>query len=552
MPKSFLFFAATGVVFLLQVFPWTGFLLMLVAAFFWSVALVNAGFIGTGIEAILGRVSRWYLLLPIAWFGGYAAFAALDQSTIAALGREIAANNASVKVPFDPQAQALVGIKGSPEAGDIADGWLVQNYALPVVYSYDVKSGDRPWRSNRMVADAPCRTLASAPGMVQAGVFRNWFHDDTGDSYKDRAMERRFCMVQQPEQPRLPAVTVQVDQDKTTRVGMPLRLITTTVTTPDRQRFVLRGGIASPLAWFPMPVMGCFLNSGGPSWDCDAGFYRTGFKPLHDVGSRYRSDAVVLATALGLRRVAPADRVGSDPAFVASLIAAAEARGIAIAVADLDRLIADPLSEGLNGNDFAILRSDPERLRPQAARIMAALETAVDAGSRQIGAGKMFAELVAALPDDQFAAYGPRILALYPRATQVRLAEQLDWQRKEHWLDDSGYLYRRIGDLGPPALPVLINALAGKRRQSEITVGLCRMGAPAAVVAGPGLLARWANLEPDRADQGLYLTLLRLGLRDRAGRVDQRYQRDWFAKAWETVTPVSPREICNSYRLVAP
>lgn len=550
MPKSFLFFAATGVVFILQIFPWTGFLLMLVAASFWSVALINAGFIGTGIEAILGRVSRWYLLLPIAWFGGYAAFAALDQSTIAALGREIAAYNAPVKVPFDPQAQALVGIKGSPEAYDIADGWLVQNYALPVVYSHDAKRGARAWRSNRMVADAACRTLTEAPGMVAAGIFRNWFHDETGDSYSDRAMERRFCMVQQPEQPRRPAVTVRVEQDSTTRAGMPLRLVTTTVTTPDRRRYVLRGGLASPLARFPMPVMGCFLNSGAPSWDCDAGFYRTGFRPLHDVGSRYRSDALVLATALGLRRVAPVDRVGSDPAFVAELVAAAEARGIATAIADLHRLIADPQNGDLNGNDFAILRSDPERLRPQAARIMAALETAVDVGSRQASAGKLFAELVAALPDDQFAAFGPRILALYPGATQARLAEAREWQREAHWLDDKGYLYSRIGDLGPPALPVLMNALGGKRRQSEITVGLCRMGAPGAAVAGPILLARWAQREPDRADQSLYLALLRLGLRDRAGRVEQRYHRDWFAKAWETVTPASPREVCNNYRLV--
>ncbi|WP_426167718.1 hypothetical protein [Sandarakinorhabdus sp. DWP1-3-1] len=552
MPKSFLFFAATGLLFLLQALPWTGIFLMFVGAPFWSVALVNAGFVGTGVEAILGRVSRGYLLLPVAWFGGYAVFAARDQATIVALRADVAANNAPVKVPFDPQGQALVGIKGSAEAHDVADGWHVQNYGLPVVYGYDSKRGARAWRSNRLVANHACRALNSGPGMIHAGIFTTWFHDESGGGgYADRKLERRFCMVQQPEQPRLPAVTVQVEQTKTTKAGMPLRLTTTTVTTPDGRRHVLRGGSASPLARFPMPIIGCFLNSGGPSWDCDAGFHRTGFVPLNDAGSRHRGDPVALASALGLRPVAPADRVGSDPAFVADLVAAAEARGIAVAVADLDRLIADPQSMGLNGNDFALLRARPEHLVPLAPRLMDALESAVAAGTSQTSAGRMLAEIVAALPDSAFVAHGPRILALYPRATQARLAEKREWQREQHWLEDSGHLYSRIGDLGPPALPVLMDGLMRKRRVWEITVGLCRMGVPAAAVAGPMLLARWATREPDRADQGLYLTLLRLGLRDSAGPVKQRYKSEWFKTAWATVTPASPREICNDFQMVA-
>ncbi len=34
------------------------------------------------------------------------------------------------------------------------------------------------------------------------------------------------------------------------------------------------------VSWLPMPIMGCALNSGAPSWDCDAGFWRNGFKFL--------------------------------------------------------------------------------------------------------------------------------------------------------------------------------------------------------------------------------------------------------------------------------
>jgi hypothetical protein len=80
-PLSLILFVVTGVVYVLQTIPYTGIFLMFVMAPFWSVALVNVGFIGVAIEAAVGRVSRWWLIVPMVFYSAYGAFAARDQLT---------------------------------------------------------------------------------------------------------------------------------------------------------------------------------------------------------------------------------------------------------------------------------------------------------------------------------------------------------------------------------------------------------------------------------------------------------------------------------------
>jgi hypothetical protein len=108
LPKSLLFFAATGAVFLLQLFPYTGVFLMFLLAPFWSVVLVNLGFIGIALEAASGQVTRLWLILPTAWFGAYTWFAVADHGALERLQHDIAAANDSVRVTFNPSQQALV------------------------------------------------------------------------------------------------------------------------------------------------------------------------------------------------------------------------------------------------------------------------------------------------------------------------------------------------------------------------------------------------------------------------------------------------------------
>lgn len=85
IPMSLGLLLATAVLYGLQAIPLIGIFLMFMLAMFWSVLLVNAAMIGTAVEAVLGRVSRLWLLLPLAYYGGYAAFVVKDQQALQSL-----------------------------------------------------------------------------------------------------------------------------------------------------------------------------------------------------------------------------------------------------------------------------------------------------------------------------------------------------------------------------------------------------------------------------------------------------------------------------------
>mgnify|MGYP003611168763 FL=1 len=89
-PVSLWFLIAALVVFVLQRIPLTGIFLMLVLAMFWSVLLVNAGMIGIAWEAVSGKVARGWLILPLAYFGGYYMLYAREQFAVRQVSSELA------------------------------------------------------------------------------------------------------------------------------------------------------------------------------------------------------------------------------------------------------------------------------------------------------------------------------------------------------------------------------------------------------------------------------------------------------------------------------
>src|SRR4051794_36991553 len=99
MPLSLAFFVLTAIVYLLQLFPYTGVFLMILAAPLWSVVTINAGFAFLTVETIGGRVSRLWLAAPILWFGGYFVAAALNHQAFNALAEKVTRQNAGKTMP---------------------------------------------------------------------------------------------------------------------------------------------------------------------------------------------------------------------------------------------------------------------------------------------------------------------------------------------------------------------------------------------------------------------------------------------------------------------
>lgn len=315
-PVSLLGLVATAVVFLLQVVPIIGFFLMVVAAPFWSVLLINGSMIGVAIEVAVGRVARFWLLLPILFYGGYWLAATSDHLALWQLRSQYDAANAKVAVDFEPTRHALVFQNSD------AGAWLTQNYALPVAYSIN-SNFPEGYRSNRMVDFSVCTTIRKYPNLIKAAVVGLGFFDGN-IMLGNRRMEERFCDLSMPERPTLPIVLVAGRGKETFVRGMPVTLGNRTITMPDGQIFQLLGGMASPLTWIPMPIMGCGLDSLWASWDCSVRFQRNRFVPIVSGSGRFGRDSVVLAKALGLKPVTIDDRVGADRQVVFERIAEIE------------------------------------------------------------------------------------------------------------------------------------------------------------------------------------------------------------------------------------
>lgn len=298
-PISLLGLVATGVVFVLQLIPIIDIFLMVALAMLWSVVLVNASMIGVALEAVVGRVSRLWLLLPVTFYGGYAILATLDHAALLDLKKRYDLANERVVTGFDPSRHALVF------DGEGDGAWLTQNYFLPVAYT--AKRLTEGYVSKRIIESSVCAGVRSRALKRSAFVHTYSIYD--GRTIGGKRSESRFCVLSMPERPTLPRVVVERKETKGLEKTLPLEMVTTTIAMPDGRRFELSGGTAAPLSWIPMPIIGCALNSGNPSWECGAVFSRNRFTPIV-------SDNRTLARVLGLRPMAIADRVGSDSNFV--------------------------------------------------------------------------------------------------------------------------------------------------------------------------------------------------------------------------------------------
>ncbi|OCX22231.1 hypothetical protein QV13_06685 [Mesorhizobium hungaricum] len=285
LPVSLIFFVVTAAVFVLQAIPFTGIFLMFALAMFWSVFLINAGMIGVAFEVATGRVARWWILLPLIFYGSYLATTVHDHIALRSLSSVYDAANARVAIPFEATRQSLA-FSNDDQSG----AWLTQNYALPVAYSAN-SNFPQGYLSHRMMDATTCAKVAT-PASRAAFVHTFGFHD--GDTVDGMKMESRFCALSMPEQPSLPLVSVSRREEKISEKGLPVTRVTTTVTMPGGNHFRLLGGVAKPLSWIPMPMMGCWLNDARSSWDCEAQFWRNESTPVISGNTRYYRDLRVL------------------------------------------------------------------------------------------------------------------------------------------------------------------------------------------------------------------------------------------------------------------
>lgn len=393
IPRSLNLFVFTAVWVALQAVPGVGLALLLLMAPFWSVLLINAGFIGIAGEALTNRVSRLWLIVPLVWYGGNAAFAAHDRIVLAQLRSEMAVARASVHVPFAPDREDLV-LKDYAPASD-----LVANYRLPVIYSEGARVPDYKHTARFLIPLDMCNAVRNDELAVQAEIEAAAVWDKTGDPYSSGVIDERFCVLQMPQEPSHPALTVETTPHSELFNAVPVTFTTTTITAPDKRVYTFREASAELLPWFPLPVVGCF------QWDkanCGAGFWRNNpveVLPPHG-----------LAEVLGLKRVAPQDRSAVAPDAVRMRIARTQETVVARQLAVLDAVLRNPKTKA-DSVPFPSLSRRTDLLLPRLPRMISAIERGVDGDGRD-NAQQVFL-LLHGLPNEAVAPYRQRLEAVW-------------------------------------------------------------------------------------------------------------------------------------------
>lgn len=414
-PSSLWLFGVTAMVFLLQWFPPTGMILMFAMALFWSIFLINAAFIGIAIEALTGIVSRWWLILPLLWFGGYFSYAALEQYELAKLQDEIVAHNAQIQIPFDTSSQNLV------VSDKYSHDYLVSNFNLPVLFASSQAHKGAQYSSMRIFDQEVCLKLREVPQHARAGMHIKPVYNDA-DGPRWRQMDENHCIISMPESPALPAIRVILTEDGPRYHGrIRTHMTVARIEMPDGHVHSLKGGTASVAKWLPMPVIGCGLNSGAPSWDCSAGFLRDNWVHLQAKQADYVSDHYTLVKALGLKHIGQSSRHGADPAIILPQIAERQRQAMETELANLDRLIAN-IREDVGRVSFPALIKHDELVIPRLPAMIDAIELAVfKQQSGKPNARRLF-DLIKQLPEEVAAPYLSRLAAIEKRDTYFTYA----------------------------------------------------------------------------------------------------------------------------------
>jgi hypothetical protein len=532
MPRSLLLFALTGVVYLLQLIPLTGIFLMMMAASLWPTITINLGFIGLGYEALARPgVSRLWLVAPVVWFGGYAVAATMNHHDFDVLKEALAAQNVGKTMPFAPEHDALVF---EPKGGLAVASNVVRSYDVPVAYQTNPNLMTATHLASRIGDAEICRRIREDPLFNDSGIYSSGFHEN-------HTFIRGLCVYYAPEDPALPPVTVSIS-GKETHPGpwLPYEVDHLRIEDATGRSIDLVVGYSAPLQWWPAPMFGCALNDAAASWDCFAGFGREGRQGLGSTDPAVPGGLLtVVAGALGLKRSAASERRAEIDAAENPLLETVVERQLDVALANLDRVIADPAS-GVTRPDVAGLGERPDLLAPRADAMIATLARALDGGAKTRGEGLVLESMLAALDDETFRRVGDSILAVFAARPD------LDPDAVERTLPT------RLGDLGPAALPVLERlAFAPRRPREGPFFGICRVGAPAAYLAERVAEAMPKTSRSDAAHTAAYLALLRMGrpdLADTDPEADSRFMAKRYANMRQTVTPSSPASVCVPYR----
>lgn len=552
-PDSLWFLIAAVVVVILQAFPVTGIFLMFAMAFAWAGLLITAGMIGIGWEVLTGEAAAIWLALPVLYFGGYYLVFGWERLAVHRMAREIAAFNAGKRLRFDPDERDLVFVKGKGDL-HLSPAALLETYDLPRIFEHGMVF---------FIGSAEARRLANGEPARSSGIYTSGLSTSRkrgiGESLRRTPEVQDMVFIRAPAQPGRPMVEIISDRTKERRQLVPLQLMDFTVRdTVSGEAIQLRAAFAALLSPFPFVQIGYFLNSGAAKWQGFAGWWRSRPRPLNVSGQPEPAPDGhdIIAAALGLEASTDIAARAAGVETVAALTKASDTARTQKDLAILEAMLADPLTF-IKDSWLFHLPNRPAVVTPYADRIVAALAKLQASNLRGSETGRNLWRLVAVLPDADLAPYRHRLVAW------------LDPAAARPWTQKTGEIYARLDAAVPAERAILLDRLETQRSdlETKLLASFSRMGSAAPAEVKERLLELWRARAPDPAkprartertqeDTVLYFTLARLGLKEQAGQVVQRYFGPTFTGIWLEVDAdthpdlrgLSSGELSNHFR----
>jgi hypothetical protein len=399
VPFSLIFIPMTGCIVLLGLVPLLNLYLMVFGLPFWPSLTINGGLAALVLEVFTRRLNRIWLMVPLAWFGGYSHLAWTDHIALKKLRNEVSFVNAKISTGFDPQIHDLV------EDGQSA-GTLVQNYGVSVAFSQRGES----YRSVRMIERNLCDKVRKS-SLSSARIYTSGFHEES-DVIGGGKFESRFCMLSMSEEPNKPFVRMTSIERKDIYSSIPVTYNYKTITMPDGKKHTVITGYASSYGWFPKIAMA--YDPLNPSFDkIMFGFARNDFIQINTEAGRFTSANAALAKALGLKRVKPNERESSDTSSIKLLIENEFSNVIETETELLDRALVN-VNEDIGTVPFNSLRGRQEVILPRLGRIVTALERAMNhKGNYARNNAQALYHLAEQVPESEIAPYLSRLNSIH-------------------------------------------------------------------------------------------------------------------------------------------
>lgn len=398
IPVSFGFLVFAGIAYLLQLTPIIGVFLMILAAPYWSVILVNLGFLGIALEAGFGTTRRFWMILPILWFGGYAGWAATDRIILATETSKLRQINAANAVMVGASGPVIIDNDRYYD-GQAMAVTLASRYAVSPVYV--TTTGLRKVRATTAYRFSRGGLCAGSIGDDGPQISRHALPGSRG--------RRNGCVYSLQEDPPAQTVRISITHHPDPGSGLLASRTEMRMAGTSGSDMVFQTATGAPLPWIPRPILGCALNSGLSEWQCFHQFDRERSRDLltGQFGNEGLEDAIAAALGLAPRTARTQDDPASE-ARTAELTAAAISRDLA----NLEAMLADPETTEHGYVNLAMLKTAPDLLHPHIPAMMDVIEGRFTdpAASRTV---RTFQILLAELPDAEFQPLIPRFVRLY-------------------------------------------------------------------------------------------------------------------------------------------